>query len=201
MGKLAEELDSTVGDVVDYCKSNSDSVSDSPAASSSVLKSEVEHLPVELIAINTRRLRRLADKIKSSGRELVDEDPSDSPSITTKDDVAVVGFDEDILQVMDRITDYSSYSNLQILSIIGMGGIGKSILARHIYNHSLVKHHFDIRAWVTISHDYSIPSILSQLLASLKGKVDPVGRDSMERMEAEKLEIHKILSRRRYLII
>ena len=60
---------------------------------------------------------------------------------------------------------------------------------------------YDIRAWVTISQDYSIASILSQLLASLKGKIDRVGRDSLKVIEAEKLEIYKILSERRYLIV
>ena len=62
-------------------------------------------------------------------------------------------------------------------------------------------HQYDIQAWVTISQDYSIPSILSQLLASLKGKPDPVGRDSSVVIDAEKLEIFKILWGRRYLIV
>ncbi|KAG6434634.1 hypothetical protein SASPL_106272 [Salvia splendens] len=72
----------------------------------------------------TYRLTRLVEKLNSSGRELADEDPSDSPSIyPTKDDVVVVGFDEDIRQMMDRITPCTSYPGLQILPIVGMAGI------------------------------------------------------------------------------
>ncbi|XP_042021427.1 disease resistance protein RPP13-like isoform X2 [Salvia splendens] len=126
-----------------------------------------------------------------------DEDPSASPP-TSRDDV--VGFDKDILHMIDRITDYS-YSNQEILPIVGMGGIGKSTLAKYSYHHPLIMEHFDIRGWVTISQDYIIPSILSQLLASLNGKVHQVGRDSLIVIKAEKLEIYKILLGRRYLII
>ncbi|XP_047978951.1 probable disease resistance protein At1g59620 [Salvia hispanica] len=226
--ELEEELDSTVEDVVDYIRQQSDS----PAVGSSsvsTLESEVVDpvVATELIVVNSKRFRRLAEKIESSDRELADVDPSDTPPLTikdvavgfsedlsdstaatsssrpasSKDDVVVVGFDEDILQMMDRITDYSSYSNLQILSIVGMGGIGKSTLARHIFDRTLIKQHFDIQAWVTISQDYSVESILSQLLASLKRKVDPVGRDSSKGSQAEEEEIYKILWGRRYLIV
>ncbi|XP_042004628.1 putative late blight resistance protein homolog R1A-10 [Salvia splendens] len=284
LGELARELDSTVGYVVDYCKINSNSVSDSPGVSSSsrsALKSQVDHLtiakelivrdsnksrllggriksapspvitrfslksPVELIAINTYRLKRLEEKIKSTAKELADdtigpsysipislptnkdvfagfdddlndsaavasssrpapkraEDPSDTPSIypsTTKYDV--VGFDEDVLHMVHRLTGYSS-NRRQILPIVGMGGIGKSTLAKYVYHHPMIMDQYDIRAWITISQDYSIPSILSQLLASLKGKVERVERDSLKVIEAEKLEIKKILSGKRYLIV
>ncbi|KAL1546745.1 putative late blight resistance protein R1B-16 [Salvia divinorum] len=240
LGKLAKELESTVEYVVDHCKINN--ASDSPSVSSSsrsALKSQVEDLAVKLLAINANRLRRLAEKIKSTGRHLPYEDPSYSPSIsqlTTKyvalgfdDDQSVstaatsssrtastskyfmadfaedpsrdgvFGFDEEILHMMDRINYYSS--SLEILSIVGMGGIGKSTLAKYVYDDPVIMEHFDIRAWVTVSQDYSTTSILSQLLASLKGNVNRVGRDSLKVIEAEKLEIHKILSGRRYLIV
>ncbi|XP_042046789.1 putative late blight resistance protein homolog R1B-16 [Salvia splendens] len=211
LGKLAKELESTVGYVVDYCKSNG--ASDSPAVSSSsryALKSEVQDLKVapELIVRLSIRLRRLTEKIKSTARASVDENPSDSPSIPpfTYNDVVlkptskdlVVGFDEDVVPMRNRIIGYDA---LTILPVVGMAGIGKSEYAKYIYHDPFISCHFDIRAWVKISLDYSIASVLSQLLASLKGKVDRLGRDSLKVIEAEELEIYKILSGRRYLIV
>ncbi|KAG6438002.1 hypothetical protein SASPL_102935 [Salvia splendens] len=62
------------------------------------LESEVEDpvVTTELIAIfaNGFRLRRLADKIKSSGTDLANEDPSESTSLKNKDVFA--GFDDDL---------------------------------------------------------------------------------------------------------
>ena len=93
------------------------------------------------------------------------------------------------------------HSGRRVLPIVGMAGIGKSELAKYIYHDPLMKFHFDIQAWVTVSQDYSTTSILSQLLASLKRKVDRVGRALMKVIEAEKIAIYKILAGRRYLIV
>ncbi|KAL1546800.1 hypothetical protein AAHA92_23350 [Salvia divinorum] len=100
LGELAEELESTVGYMVDYCKINGGSGSPAVSVGSSsrsALKSQVEDLPVELLAIYTNGLRRLADKILSTGREVADDDPSDRPSISplASKDVAA-GFDDDL---------------------------------------------------------------------------------------------------------
>ncbi|KAL1546805.1 putative disease resistance protein RXW24L [Salvia divinorum] len=86
LGQLAEELDSTVGNVVDYIRQRSDSA----------LESEVDDpvVTTELIAINTSGLKRLTEKLKSTGIESEDEDPSDSPPLTNKDVAA--SFDDDL---------------------------------------------------------------------------------------------------------
>lgn len=57
---------------------------------------------------------------------------------------------------------------LEVVPIIGMGGIGKTTLARHAYDDQLITEHFEIRAWVTVSQDYSVGEIVSNLLASAK---------------------------------
>ncbi|KAL1546819.1 putative late blight resistance protein R1B-16 [Salvia divinorum] len=204
LGKLAEEIDSTVGYVVDYCKSNA--MSDSPAVSSA-LKSQVEDLKVatELIVRISNRLRRLAVKIKSTAIELVDEDPSDSPSIsplTSKDvvvgsnDHLVVGLYEDMQQIMDRLVRDNKL--IQVIPIVGMGGIGKSTLAEIVYDNQLIKQHFDICAWVTLSPYSSIDIFLLKLLASLKENLD--GRDSLKAIEEMELEMNRILSKRMHLM-
>ncbi|KAL8456918.1 hypothetical protein ACS0TY_034952 [Phlomoides rotata] len=56
-----------------------------------------------------------------------------------------------------------------------MGGIGKTTLARNIYAKQLIKEHFDICAWATISQEYDTLDILKEivviggLLAKYKG--------------------------------
>ncbi|KAL1546799.1 hypothetical protein AAHA92_23349 [Salvia divinorum] len=127
LGKLAEEIDSTVGCVVDYCKTNSDSVSDSSSS-----RSEVEDLTAatELIVRISNRLRRLAVKIKSTAIELVDADPPSVSPLTSKDVVVgsnnhlVVGLYEDMQQIMDRLVR-DDILKIQVISIVGMGGIAE----------------------------------------------------------------------------
>lgn len=73
---------------------------------------------------------------------------------------------EDLIEIMDRLCRGSR--QLQIVPITGMGGIGKTTLARNAYNDQLIMEHFQIRVWITISQNYSEKRILSDLLDSMK---------------------------------
>ncbi|KZV56491.1 hypothetical protein F511_22299 [Dorcoceras hygrometricum] len=111
----------------------------------------------------------------------------------------MVGFDEDLIQIMDTLT--GDESNLQILSVVGMGGIGKTTLARHIYSNPWIENHFDLHAWVTISQQYSVHEILLGLIKDTK-VVEGEGEQLTGFNEGELgLRLNKILFGRRYLIV
>ncbi|KAK4433094.1 putative late blight resistance proteinR1A-10 [Sesamum alatum] len=100
-----------------------------------------------------------------------DSSPPTSSSVfvpTKKDDKkdAMVGFEEDLLAIKTRLCGESR--KLQFVPIYGMGGIGKTTLARNAYDDPLIIQHFDIRAWVTVSQDYSIQEMLFTLVDSIK---------------------------------
>ncbi|XP_057801568.1 putative late blight resistance protein homolog R1B-16 [Salvia miltiorrhiza] len=107
----------------------------------------------------------------------------------------MVGFDDVQLQLLDWLT--GGNRNRQIIPITGMGGIGKTTLARHIFEHALVKEYFDIRAWTTISQTYNVRETLREILYQVSG--DSRDDFSDENELGEKL--HKYLWGRRYIII
>jgi len=41
-----------------------------------------------------------------------------------------------------------------VISIVGMGGSGKTTLVANTYNNDDVKKHFDCWAWITVSQAY-----------------------------------------------
>ncbi|XP_022847212.1 putative late blight resistance protein homolog R1B-14 isoform X2 [Olea europaea var. sylvestris] len=78
----------------------------------------------------------------------------------------MVGFREDVNQIIDRLT--GNQVTLQVISVTGMGGIGKTTLARNVYNDTRIKDHFYTRAWVSISQEYREQEVLLNLLDSME---------------------------------
>ncbi|KAH6808644.1 hypothetical protein C2S51_026427 [Perilla frutescens var. frutescens] len=110
----------------------------------------------------------------------------------------VVGVDEDLLQLKDRLTGMQS-ERLEIVPIVGMGGIGKTTLAQKLYNDPLIISHFDVCAWTTISQDYNVRAIL---LGLLRRPNENLSNELVEHKENELEEIlRKRLYSRRYIIV
>ncbi|KAL0417165.1 UNVERIFIED_CONTAM: putative late blight resistance proteinR1B-17 [Sesamum latifolium] len=89
---------------------------------------------------------------------IVAVEPVGSTTLPSSDKNTTVGSDEVLVRVIDELT--RGESDLQILPIVGMGGIGKTTLAQNAFDHLYIVNRFDLRIWFTISQQYRVKDIL-----------------------------------------
>lgn len=118
----------------------------------------------------------------------------------------VVGFDDHAATVIKLLKEGSS--RRQVLSIIGMGGLGKTTLARKVFKENQVQDHFANHcAWAFLSADYKPKDVLLSLLRSLKSvPPEQINYHKAEEEDEEvvgilKLMLRKCLKGTRYLIV
>ncbi|XP_039162281.1 putative disease resistance RPP13-like protein 1 [Eucalyptus grandis] len=84
----------------------------------------------------------------------------------------------------------------KMIPIIGMGGVGKTALARQVYCDNRVAGYFDVKAWACASDDFDMAAITKRILENITG-LSGEGND-LDRLQ-EKL--WKSLSRKKFLIV
>ncbi|XP_071719174.1 putative disease resistance RPP13-like protein 1 [Rutidosis leptorrhynchoides] len=59
---------------------------------------------------------------------------------------------------------------VSVMSIVGLGGIGKTTLAKILYNDEKVRDHFELRAWVCVSDEFNVFNISKAILQAVEGR-------------------------------
>ncbi|EYU24187.1 hypothetical protein MIMGU_mgv1a001243mg [Erythranthe guttata] len=153
---------------------------------------------IDSILIKVKQIKSSSSSSDESEDLMSNHTPDFLSSVLDRKHTVVVGFEQDLIEIKGRLCGEPK-SKLQIIPIFGMGGIGKTTLAKYAYDDPLTDHHFDVRVWVTISQNYSKRRILTVLLHAF----DPSKKEQFEGMSDAWLEerVHKYLICRRYLIV
>ncbi|XP_044415464.1 uncharacterized protein [Triticum aestivum] len=75
----------------------------------------------------------------------------------------VYGRDAERDKIIDLLIKGES-GDLNILPVVGIGGIGKTTLARYVYHDKRIKGHFDLQMWVCVSTNFDVVGLTLQIL-------------------------------------
>ncbi|XP_027167022.1 putative disease resistance protein RGA4 isoform X1 [Coffea eugenioides] len=79
-----------------------------------------------------------------------------------------VGRDDDVSEIVAQLTATDNNETISVLPMVGMGGIGKTALARKVFNDSKIRQHFDERMWVRVSEDFNADKLFGLMLESVR---------------------------------
>ncbi|KAK8472164.1 hypothetical protein PHAVU_002G129200 [Phaseolus vulgaris] len=127
--------------------------------------------------------------------QTVDDDWRQTSSDITEP--TLYGRDKDREQIMKfLLEDASNSEDLSVYPIVGMGGLGKTTLAKQVFNDHKVCKHFDLRIWVCVSDDFNTKTILESIIESCTGQ-----NPNLNTLEAVRKKVELVLLNKRYLLV
>lgn len=85
---------------------------------------------------------------------------------------------------------------LHLISVVGMGGIGKTTLAQLAYNSAVVKNYFDKRIWVCVSDSFDAAKIGKAIIEDAEGNAP-----NLFELNSIMSHLRKSIARKRFLIV
>ncbi|RZC19116.1 putative disease resistance RPP13-like protein 1 isoform B, partial [Glycine soja] len=90
------------------------------------------------------------------------------PTTSLEDGYGMYGRDTDKEAIMELVKDSSDGVPVSVIAIVGMGGVGKTTLARSVFNDGNLKEMlFDLNAWVCVSDQFDIVKVTKTMIEQI----------------------------------
>ncbi|KAK1428584.1 hypothetical protein QVD17_17422 [Tagetes erecta] len=109
----------------------------------------------------------------------------------------IVGRDGDKEVLLGKLLGRESRDeNVSIVSIVGLGGIGKTTLAQVLYNDKEVRDHFKLMSWVCVSDEFDVFNISKAIFKDVGGE-----DKKFETLNQLQLTLTEKLANKRFLLV
>ncbi|XP_060670023.1 putative disease resistance protein RGA1 [Ziziphus jujuba] len=108
----------------------------------------------------------------------------------------VIGREKDRIAIVESLLDDKVDETLSIISIVGIGGLGKTALAQLVFNDEKVQQHFELKMWVCVSDVFDLKIIVENIIKSATN-------ESPNNLEMDQLQylLGRVLFGKQYLLV
>nr|CAN74331.1 hypothetical protein VITISV_010084 [Vitis vinifera] len=131
------------------------------------LGSKIEDITRRLEEISAQKAELGLEKLKVQieGARAATQSPTPPPPLAFKP--GVYGRDDDKTKILAMLNDEFLGGNPSVVSIVAMGGMGKTTLAGLVYDDEETSKHFALKAWVCVSDQFHVETITRAVLRDI----------------------------------
>ncbi|XP_057744612.1 putative disease resistance protein At3g14460 [Arachis stenosperma] len=107
----------------------------------------------------------------------------------------VFGRDADQQALIKMLNDNNDH-NLSVISIVGMGGVGKTTLAQCLYNNKDLMDRVDLKAWICVSEHFDVVETTKNVIKGISS-----GVCSLDSFDLLQQDLKKKLSEKKFFIV
>ncbi|XP_052880912.1 putative disease resistance RPP13-like protein 1 [Gossypium arboreum] len=156
---------------------------------------KVKDITDRLNSLTTRRSSLGLSEILSHAATSKGKQPRLQPTSVLDGVVEYVGRHKEKTEMIELVKG-NNLNGVSVLSIVGMGGMGKTTLAQLVYNDATINESFDLKAWVCVSDNFDAIAITGTILKS----IDPDSRDEND-LNLLQVKLKEKLSGKRFLLV
>ncbi|XP_059440897.1 putative disease resistance RPP13-like protein 1 [Corylus avellana] len=121
------------------------------------------------------------------------------PTTSLVEESDIFGRNDDTEKIINLLLldDACGNENLYVISIVGMGGIGKTTLAQLVYKDKRVKEHFNLQAWVCVSDEFDVFKVTKTILEEVGSSTN----DDIKNLNRLQLTLQEELMGKKFLLV
>ncbi|KAF7105717.1 hypothetical protein CFC21_106497 [Triticum aestivum] len=112
------------------------------------------------------------------------------------DSTKIFGREYDKEVVVKLLLDQQDQHKVQVLPIIGMGGLGKMTLAKMVYNDQEVQQHFQLKMWHCVSDNFDPIALLKSIIQLAENKRS----DMPDTIEMLRKQLEGLIGQKRFIL-